>query len=160
MNNSSAGTRGEPPAPSGSVNASPRSVPLAGAWVVGLFVVAAVACSWLVVQFGELGGVGIWAAGGIGGLMARKITSSPSRAVAWALVGMCVLLFFATEVSWIHWKTKQGADLSWAECFTLLPVFFREYKLSAFIGALFTFFGAQSAYWQAGRRYRMVAVEE
>ena len=143
-----------------AVKGGPQFIPLAFVWVVVLFGVGAVVCSWLVVEFGQLGGIGLWAVGGLGGLVARKLTRVPSAAVAWALVAVCVLLLPIAEVSWIHWKTKQGANLSWFECFSLLPVFVQEYRISAFLGAIFTFFGAQSAYWQAGKRYRLVAVDE
>jgi hypothetical protein len=139
---------------------SKRAVPLALVWCAVLFAIGTVVCSWLVVQFSELGGIGLWAVGGLGGFVARKITRSPSAFVAWVLVGICIILFPIAEVSWIHWKTKQGAELSWLQCIPLLTVFVREYKFAALIGALFTYFGAQSAYWQAGRRYRMVMVAE
>ena len=42
----------------------------------------------------------------------------------------------------------------------MLPTYFSEYTLSAALGVLFAVFGAQSAFWQAGKRYRYVAIVE
>ena len=97
--------------------------------------------------------------GALGGHVSRKIVTTANRLVAWTLVVACGSALVIAEVCWIHWNTRQGSE-SWWKAFTLLSTFVQEYERAALIAAIFTVFGAWSAYRQTAVRYRLVAVEE
>ena len=161
MNDPQPSQSGSPtPASSAAKRGDEKLVLLALACDVLIAIVGGMACSWLVVKYGEWGTVSIWGLGAVGGFVSRKITSGPCKISAWILVAACILTLPAAEVSWLHWQTKQGAALNWFQCITLLPLLVKEYTLSVLISGVFTFFGAQSAYSQAGRRYRVVVVAD
>lgn len=90
----------------------------------------------------------MWLLGAVAGYVMRKIMNTPNRLVGWALVIACGAALLIAEACWIHWNTVQGAD-SWWTAFTLLFTFVQDYQLSALFGAIFTVFGAVSAYRQA-----------
>ena len=153
-------TPGDGPQPTMSPSADePRWPVLVFAWAAVLALLGGIACGHVSVQYGLFGSVGLWALGALGGYVARKITIAPYRSGAWALVGACVVAYVVSEVCWIRWSTEQGEE-SWAKAIEMLPTYFSEYTLSAALGVLFAVFGAQSAFWQAGKRYRYVAIVE
>lgn len=104
-------------------------------------------CGLAIAQFGELGSVFLWALGAGAGFVGRKIITNPNRAVGWLLACACVLAFVVAETCWIHWETEQGSE-SWWAAVTLLPTFVQQYQIAALAGAIFTLFGAHSAYRQ------------
>ena len=63
------------------------------------------------------------------------------------------------EVCWIYWNIEGGSESLYA-AIRLLPKFVQTYQITVLIGAIFTVFGAMSAYRQAGVRYRLVEVAE
>ncbi len=67
----------------------------------------------------------------------------------------CVLAMLVAETCWLHWNTVQG-EKGWWVSIAFLPVFVKEYTVSAVLTAAFTAFGCFSAYGAAGRRYRLV----
>ena len=144
---------------SSSIN-QPQSLGLALLWIAFIGLIGALACSWMIVQFGEIGSLSFWALGALGGYGCRRITRIACPLAGWLMVIVCVVVLVVSDVSWIHFKTIKGAEGGWVKSITLLPAFVRTYKYAAVAGALFTGFGAYSAYSQAGRRYRIVYVEQ
>lgn len=108
-------------------------------------------------EFGRLGGAALWGAGALAGFIASK-TVVPQKNFGYALAAAVVLAFFVAEACWIHWNIV-GAE-AWPAAIAKLPEFFSTYTFDAAIGGLFTFFGAQSAYSNAGMRYRYVRVAD
>lgn len=141
----------------GLASAAPRHVAAALVWAVVVALAGGLVTGWALVQCGMLGGILLWGAGALGGYVARRIMGAPHRVVAWTLVAACVAAFLIGETAWIRANIEQAQD-TWLGAATLLPTFFSEYTADTLIGLLFALFGAQSAYWQAGRRYRLVAV--
>ena len=120
-----------------------------GGYLVGL----------LVVQFAELGAISLWGLGVLAGIVSRKITVEPSRVMGWSLVAAVLFAAVFAEVCWIHWKTVGGAE-SWMAAIKLLPNFVQTYKTAALFAAIAAAFGAYSAFWRAGKRYRTVILVE
>lgn len=147
--------------PSGNSESGARNIPLAIAWAIVAGTAGGYACGLAIKQFGELGSASLWALGVLAGFVGRKITAKPSRLVGWALVAACVCAVVIAETCWIHWKwdTVEARE-SWWAAFALLPTFAQKYQLSALFAAIFTCFGASSAYRATAVRYRLVAVEE
>jgi hypothetical protein len=122
----------------------------------------------LITKFQMLGALGLWGVGVLGGFVSRKITKAPSIVAAYCLVAACVVAFAVAEASWYRWTytipdpvTGEQRDPTWQEAFVRVPNFMWQHApLGLAVGAVCTFLGAQSAYWQAGQRYRMVVVEE
>lgn len=106
-------------------------------------------------RFGAMGAVAIWATGGIAGFVAAKLVS-PDRAFGYLLAAAVVVAFLVAETCWIHWHIKGAETLTAAVA--LLPQFFSDYSTDALVGGVLTFFGASSAYRQAGIRYRYIPV--
>ncbi len=105
-------------------------------------------CGLAISRFGELGSASLWLLGAIAGYVSSKIMNAPSRAVGWGLAVACGLAMLVAETCWIHWKTVQGAE-GWWISFALLYTFVQDYQVSALLAAIFTVFGAVSAYRQS-----------
>jgi len=124
--------------------------------IVGAVVVTSTAlgggylCGLMIDQFGATGGISLWALGFVSGSMAVKTTHGRSLVLAGALIAACVAAFVIAEVLWIHWNIKDADTLSAA--LAKFPLFLKEYKVSAFIAGVFTFFGCHSAYRQIAPR--------
>lgn len=102
-------------------------------------------CGVMIDQFGSIGAISLWALGFAAGLSANKLTQR-SPEVAWILCIACLFAFVVAEVCWIHWNIV-GAE-TWVAALEEFPTFLKEYKVDAFIAAIFTFFGCQAAYRQ------------
>ena len=146
---------------------SPQLLPIAFLVSVVVAVAGGFGAGLLIVRFGMIGGVVLWGAGALGGYLARRIMQAPYPPVAWSLVIACILAFGIAEVSWYRWsvtlpdENDGRRDPTWSEAVTRAPNYLlQKAQIGLFVGALFAGFGAHSAYWQAGKRYRMVAVEE
>ena len=122
-----------------------RHVAWAVLWGVFCGTAGGFVCGLAVDRFGEMGSVSLWALGALGGYVARRITTAPSRLVGWTLVAACLCALVIAETCWIHWDTKQGSE-SWWAAFTLLPTFAQQYQISAIFASIFALFGAWSAY--------------
>ncbi len=146
--------------PSGNSGTGARNVPLAIAWAILAGTAGGYACGLAInTRFGEIGSASLWALGVLGGFVGRKIITAPSRLVGWVLVVACVCALVIAETCWIHWNIEQGRESLWT-AFTLLPRFVKQFQLSALFAAIFTCFGASSAYRATAVRYRLVAVED
>ena len=146
---------------------SPQLLPVAFLVPVVVAVAGGFGAGLLIVRFGMIGGVVLWGAGAIGGYAARRIMQAPYPPVAWSLVVACILAFGIAEVSWYRWSVPtrdengERRDPTWAEAVTRAPNYLlQNAQIGLFVGALFAGFGGHSAYLQAGRRYRLVAVAE
>ena len=108
-------------------------------------------CGWMIDQFAPVGSISLWALGFVSGLAANKFTQSRSNTMACTLVVACVLAFVVAEVCWIRWNI-QGVE-TWTDAIAKFPLFLKQFRIDAFIAALFTFFGCQAIYRQtaAGR---------
>jgi hypothetical protein len=133
---------------------------LAIAWAILVGIAGGYACGLAInTRFGEIGSVSLWALGVLAGYVGRKITTAPSRLVGWILVAGCVCALVIAETCWIQWNIED-AEESWWSAFTLLPRFVKQFQLAALFAAIFTCFGASSAYRATAVRYRLVAVED
>lgn len=139
--------------------ASAKNVPLAMVWALITATAGGFACGLVIDRYGELGSITLWAMGAVAGYVGQRILTGRSRLVGFVLIASCVSALVIAEVCWIHWNTEQGAE-SWLTAFTLLPTFVQEYERAALIGAMFTGFGAWSAYRQTAARYRRVAIDD
>lgn len=149
------------PDPFSSRNSRPgaRNIPFAIAWAVVAGTAGGYVCGLAINEFGRIGSASLWPLGVLAGFVGRKIIAAPSRLVGWVLVAACVCALVVAETCWIHWNIVQGKE-SWWTAFTLLPAFVREYQIPALFAAIFTCFGASSAYRATAVRYRLVAVED
>ena len=143
----------------GSPKKSPQNVPLAVLWAIAVATIGGYVCGLAISQFGTFGSISLWALGALAGSMGRKILGAPSRPVARCLAVACAVAFVVAEVCWIHWHMI-GGDESWWAAIALIPKFVQRLSVAAFVGAIFTFMGALSAYQQMARRYRIVMVVE
>jgi len=137
----------------------PIRVAAALLWASVVAVAGGLACGWLIMRYGELGAIGLWGCGALGGFVARRITGSRSRAVAIALVAACVLALLLAETWWIH-ENWNAPPQGWSAAISLLPEFAKSFQISGLVAALFCAFGAHSAWLQMDRKYRLMAVEE
>lgn len=147
------------PSLSGVTQPGAKNIPLAIAWAIVAGTAGGYACGLAISRFSEVGGVSLWALGVLAGYVGRRIITAPSRLVGWVLVAACVFALVVAVTCWIHWNTVQG-EKSWWTAFTLLPLFVKKYQLAALFAAIFTGFGASSAYRATAVRYRLVAVED
>ena len=137
----------------------PRNVPLAFLWAIAVAAIGGYLCGMAISEFGRFGAISLWGLGAGAGYVGRKILGAPSRPVAWCLVVACVVAFVFAEVCWLHWNTIQG-EAGWWTAAGLFPQFLRQASIPAFIGGIFTFMGALSAFQQTAHRYRIVMVVE
>ena len=147
------------PAPGSRGNSRqlPRNVPLAILWAIAVATAGGYVCGLALSQFQVIGGISLWGLGALAGYVGRKILGAPCRPVAWCLVVVCVAAFFFAEICWLRWETVQGEE-SWLAGAGHFLQFVREAPMPAFIGGLFTFMGALSAFQQTARRYRIVMI--
>jgi hypothetical protein len=94
----------------------------------------------------DLGAIVLWGSGALAGWLGRKLTTQASRAMGWSLVAACIVAFAIALVCWIRWNIVGVA--SWWEALQLLPAAVQQYRVTVFVGAIFTLFGALSAYRQ------------
>jgi hypothetical protein len=133
-------------------------------WACLLAVVGGLVAGLALEKFGMLGAIVFWFVGALGGFVSRKLTQAPHRATAWCLVNACLVAFALGETSWYRWTytipdpvTGEHRDPTWVEAFSRVPKFLWQHApIALAAGALSTFFGAQSAYRQAGQRFRMI----
>ncbi|MEX2120034.1 MAG: hypothetical protein WD847_10610 [Pirellulales bacterium] len=133
-------------------------VALAIGWALVVAAAGGLACGWIIDRFGEFGSISLWGLGALAGVVSRKITRSASPLAAWSQVAACAVALVLAEVCWIRWNIVLKPD-TWEQAIATLPTFVEQYQLAALIAALFTAFGAYAAWWRAGARYRLVAVE-
>ena len=154
-----------PPSPT-----TPRLVPVAIAWAVVVAVVGGVLTAQLMLHLNAsfIGTVLLWGVGAVGGFVSRKITAAASPLAGYCLVAACVLSMCIADVVWHHGAvtipdpvTRERRDPTWQESVQRVPKYLmNEKQATLLLGVICTIFGAQSAYWQAGKRYRLVAVAE
>jgi hypothetical protein len=133
-------------------------VALAIVWALVVAVAGGLACGWMFDRFGEFGSISLWGLGALAGVVSRKITRVASPLAAWSHVTACVLALLFSIVCWIRWNIVLKPD-TWEQAIATLPAFVDQYQRAALIATLFTAFGAYAAWWRAGARYRLVAVE-
>lgn len=124
--------------------------PIVVAVVIGaaMVVLGGYAAAIVMDQVGTMGGITLWALGGIGGILYQRLAMNGRQVAAgWILIVACVLAFVVAEVLWINWNIVDATPL--AKALSLFPTFLAEYKTDAFIAAIFTFFGAGAAYKSA-----------
>ena len=112
-------------------------------------------CGLVLDKYGEFGSVSLWLLGWIVGAVAAKLIK-PHRVAGYLLAGGVVAAFVVAEVCWIRLNIENAEQ--WWEAAKRFPLFLQQFQLSALIAGLMTFFGAGSAYRQAGQRVRYVAV--
>ena len=127
---------------------SKPSLAIAIAWSVVVAFGGGLACGWCVSEFGEFGSLSLAACGALAGFVSHKITRGPSKLAGWIQAIATCLAFFIAETCWLHWNTRNG-EAGWWVAASLWPVFVREYKLAAVIGAACTAYGAWCAYGYA-----------
>ncbi len=163
------GAAGQGAGPSrSSVPTQPRLVPVAIVWAAIVAVGGGLLTGFLIGQFGVYGAIAFYGLGVAGGFVSRKITGAAAPVAGWALAVACLIAFAVAEVSWYHWTYDHWDEAlgehrptTWLEAARFAPKFlWAKARPSTFIGALLAAFGAESAYRQAAKRYRWVAVEE
>ncbi len=123
-----------------------------GAIVIGVLVATAggVLCGMAINRFGELGSLSLWGLGVIAGIIARRVMGQPCRGVAWGLVAACIIAAFVAETWWMRYAPILG-HTDWQQAIAYWPTFIGRYTTAAVIAALFTGFGATSAFWSVAR---------
>lgn len=116
------------------------------------------ACGWFVNRFGEFGACFLLLLGWVAGLAARSLMKRPRKIVGYAIAVAVVIAILIAQVTWIRWNIRDVDG--WGKAITLLPDFFQQYTRAAFVSGLCAFFGASSAYREAGVRYKLVRVVE
>ena len=135
-----------------------RDLSIGIAIAVATLVGGGAACGWLVNRFGEFGAFSFLLLGWIAGLAARTFMKRPRKSVGYAVAAAVVIAMLIAEVTWIRWNI-QDVD-GWGKAISLLPDFCQRFTMSAFLAGLCAFFGASSAYREAGVRYKLVRVVE
>lgn len=140
-------------------NPMPIGLVLILCWGAIVLSLGGFACGFAITKFGTLGTISLWLLGAAAGFGGQKLVAEKSKLAGLILVVACVGAFVIAEVCWIRWDTIQGEE-SWLAAIQLLPTFVQEYTLSALIGGIMCFIGANSAYRQVARRYRIVHIVE
>jgi hypothetical protein len=148
--------------------ASPRAVPLAIALGVVICIAGGFLTGFLLTRHVVFGAI-LMGVGWVAGFVSRKVTGTASRFAGQCLVAACFLAFCIAMVSWYRWglTVPDGnggfRDPTWTEAIKrapdLLLVRFGA-PTTLLISGLCAAFGAAEAFRLAGRRYRLVAVEE
>ena len=113
-------------------------------------------------------GVTLFGVGALSGFVSRKITGAASPTAGRTLVAACVVAFCLAMVSWYRWgitlPDQNGGrrDPTWTEAIVRAPKILLQFQapVTLVVSALCAAFGATEAMRQAGRRYRVVMVEE
>ena len=121
-------------------------------------VMGGVICALVVHRFGELGSIVFLLLGWLAGAAARKLMSRPRKVVGYCVAAAVISAMLIAEVAWIRWNIEDVE--SWGQAIGLLPTFFKEFQMTALVAVLFSLFGANSAYREAGVAYRLVRVVE
>ena len=132
---------------SASPAVSPQTLVLQIGWAVVVATLGGFLCALVLDWVGEVGSISLWGLGAFAGFVSWKIAWRRSPAAAWALVVAMIVALLIAETLWIHWNIVQAAESVWT-AMSLLPTFFKEYKVAGFVGALMSGFGAYSAYRQ------------
>jgi len=147
---------------------APQLVPVAIALAVVLAVAGGFVAGMLIYKFQMIGALGLWGVGALGGFVSRKITRAACPIAGYCLAVACFVAFALAEASWYRWTytipdpvTGEQRDPTWSEAFVRTPKFmWQNAPFGLAVGALCAGFGAQSAFVQAGKRYRLVAVAD
>jgi hypothetical protein len=113
----------------------------------------------LIMKFGPIGNLALMAIGVLGGAVSRRISEKAVPLLGWALVVAVLLAMVLAQVYWIKHAPGWKVD-TWMEAFATWPQMFQKSQMSMLIGVLCAGFGAHSAYWRAGKRFRRVIVIE
>jgi hypothetical protein len=138
---------------------SPMSLVLVAGWAVVVACLGGYACGLAISKFGTLGAVSLWLVGEAAGFVGKRLVVEKSRMAGVFLVVACIGAFLFAEVCWIRWHTVQG-EAGWLAAIGLLSTFVKEYSVAAAVGGIFCGIGANSAYRQVARRYRIVHIVE
>ena len=138
---------------------SPLQLVLLTGWAIAVACLGGYLCGLAIAKLGTIGTASLWLAGEGAGFVGRKLISEKSRIAGTILVFACLIAFVFAEVCWIHWRIIPARE-SWLAAVRYLPTFVEKYTLAAVIGGVFCFMGANSAYRQVARRYRIVHIME
>jgi hypothetical protein len=148
-----------------TVTPSPR-VAAAILWACVLAVAGGLIAGLSLEKFGMLGSLVFWGAGALGGLVSRKLTQGPNRAVAYSLVVACVVAFVVGEASWYRWNftipdpvTGEHRDPTWVEAFTRVPSSCGSTHRSPWRSGRSAHFSAPSRLIGKRKRFRMARRE-
>ncbi len=160
-------------APLSDTPAQPRRVPLqlvvvAVAWAVLVAVAGGFLTGMLIFKFKMIGAFGLWGVGALGGFVSRKITRTACPIAAYSLIVASFVALALAEANWYRWTytmpdpvTGEQRDATLTEALLRTPKFmWQEAPVGLAVGAICAGFGAQSAFIQAARHYRLVAVAE
>ena len=138
---------------------SPMSLVLAAGWATAVACLGGYASGLAITKLGTLGAASLWLVGEAAGFVGKRLVVEKSRLAGVLLIVACIGAFFIAEVCWIHWRTIPGKE-SWLAAIQFLPTFAQRFSIAAAIGGIFCLIGANSAYRQVARRYRIVHVLE
>jgi hypothetical protein len=147
----------DPPQEHAGSTATSQQIGLVVLWAMTVAAAGGYLTGLAIDRFGWPGIAAVWAVGGVAGFVGRKLLTAPHRLAGGTLVVACVFAIVVAETCWLHWNTVQGEEGWWA-AFAWLPIFVQEYELSALFAAIFTGFGAMSAYRQTAVRYVRVPI--
>ena len=133
-----------------------RDLGIGFAMAVATALIGAYVCANVIHSFGEFGALELLLLGWLAGSAARKMMSRPRKIVGYAMAAAVIIATLVSEVAWIRWNIV-GVD-SWGKAIGLLPTFCQQYPISALVAGLCGFFGASTAYKEAGLRYRTIQV--
>jgi hypothetical protein len=152
----------ESPAAAGSADTemlAPYVLPAGLAWAVVVAIAGGLISGVLIMKFGRLGNLALMAIGVLGGVVSRKISRKAVPLFGWALVAATFLAMVLAQVYWIKHEPAWHVD-TWMEAFVAWPKMFSKSQTPMFLGLICAGFGAYSAYWRAGKRFRRVIVME
>jgi hypothetical protein len=96
----------------------------------------------------------------LGGVVSRKISQKAIPLLGWALVVAVLLALVLAQIYFVRYRFKD-VD-TWFDAIAAWPAMITsgQFNYSNFLGLVCAGFGAHSAYWRAGKRFRRVIVME
>jgi hypothetical protein len=150
-------TAGKPLSPS---PLTPAATAVCIAWAVVVAIGGGLLIGWLLTtRNGLFGNIGFMVLGFVAGWVARKFNG---RGVPWVGVALAVSIivsFVIAEIAWLHWAGIDGAE-TWAGA-ARLALTLPDIGTGVFLlGLLCALFGAYSAWWWGGSRWKLFIVPD
>jgi hypothetical protein len=137
---------------------SPLQTALCIAWAIVIAIAGGLLIGWLL-TWRVYGNIGFLILGFVAGWVARKING---RGVPWVgvmLVAAMFVAFYVAEMSWLHWAGFKGAE-TWAGAARMVFTLPVDGTHAFAIGLFCTLFGAYSAWWWGGSRWKLLMVPD
>lgn len=148
--------------PSGEAQLPPAKIAAVVALGSAVIFLGGPLCGWFMVEFAVYGNLTLLLLGIGAGFLSRTITGRAVPWIGWMLAAAVLLSFATADIVWLRYAEFVGdkGAKSWGEAIGMFFQLYNTARMHFIVGLICAGFGAHSAYWRAGSRWRTVMVKE